>query len=103
MRSSPSMVFAWLVSIILVLGSTPLAFGWDKESRREYDGGPLDMSARAKKVPEDENKEPVATPLDEQWKWLLAGAVIAMIGYTGWRFWSESTKTTRKPQPWEVE
>src|SRR5262245_50532731 len=102
MRSSPSMIVAWLVSIVLILGSTPLAFGWEKEKRHEYDTGPLDMSSRSKREPEPE-KEPVVTPLDEQWKWLLAGAVIAMIGYTGWRVWSESTKTTRKPQPWEVE
>ena len=41
-----------------------------------YGGGPGDMRPRAPKVEKEE--EPVVTAMDEQWKWLLAAAVVAI-------------------------
>ena len=52
-----------------------------------------------------EDEEPPSTRLDEQWKWLLAGFVVAMVGYTSWQLWSEAAKVRprEKRAEWEIE
>ena len=52
-----------------------------------------------------DDEEPPSTRLDEQWKWMLAGFVVAMVGYTSWRLWSEAGKVRprEKRAPWEIE
>lgn len=68
-----------------------------------YGSGPGDMRPRAPKP--ETNEEPVTTPMDEQWKWLLGACVVGMIVYTMWRLWSEASKVRpkRARQPWEIE
>ena len=36
---------------------------------------------------------------------MLAGFVVAMVGYTSWRLWSEAVKVRprEKRAPWEIE
>lgn len=65
-----------------------------------------DRGPRKPKVPEPEiEKEEPATPLDEQWKWMLAALVVVFVGFTVWRLLSESAKVRppEKRQPWEIE
>ena len=51
-------------------------------------GGP----SKPKEPDPKDDEEPPSTRLDEQWKWMLAGFVVAMVGYTSWRLWSEAVK-----------
>jgi hypothetical protein len=68
-----------------------------------YGSGPGDVRPRAPKI--EEEKEPVTTPLDEQWKWMLAGIVVVFVVYTVWHLLRESAKVRppEKRQPWEIE
>ena len=106
-----SLLIAGCLSLSAVLATATWAAAQYQEKERPYrpprdkgmyGGGPGDMRPRAPKVEKDE--EPVNTAFDEQWKWLLAAAVAALIGYTVWRFWKEMNKVShRKRQPWEIE
>lgn len=106
-----SLLIAGCISLSVVLAAWSPATAQQQERDRPYrpprdkgmyGGGPGDMRPRAPKVEKEE--EPVVTAMDEQWKWLLAAAVAALVGYTVWRFWKETTKVShRKRQPWEIE
>ena len=71
--------------------------------RGQYGSGPGDVRPRAPKIEEEE--EPVATRLDDQWKWLLAAFVGMMVIYTVWHVVRESSRVRppEKRQPWEIE
>jgi len=98
------------VSIALLLGGGQIVVAQQRDQpyspprhRGQYGSGPGDVRPRAPKI--EEEKEPVATPLDEQWKWLLAVFVVVLVIYTTWRLLSESAKVRPrdKRQPWEFE
>ena len=104
-----SLVVAGCLSIAAALAACPTATAQEERHERPYrpppsgyGSGQGDMRPRAPKTEKDD--EPVSSPFDEQWKWLLAAAVMGLIGYTVWRFWKETTKVShRKRQPWEIE
>jgi len=90
---------SFFFTAILSLGVSLACLG---EARAHFgERGP----SKPKEPDPKEEEEPPSTHLDEQWKWMLAGFVVAMIGYTSWRLWVEAAKVRPRDQraSWEIE
>jgi hypothetical protein len=112
-RAMKLMLVAGVVAIAGVLALGPIAAAQYRQEKDKpyrppadkgmYGSGPGDMRPRAPKV--EEREELVSTKMDEQWKWFLGAVVVAMIGFTLWRVWSEASKVrpASERKPWEIE